>query len=779
MAAKKKARSKSRRRRGRGRRRSRRTRRFPWLRLLITLVVVLVAYGAYLDFQVYRQFEGKRWALPARVYARPLELYAGSALSADQFARELKALGYRSVRSPQSPGEVSRAGERFHLRTRPFRFWDGAEPAQSLWLAFSGHRVQTLSSRQGGAPIALARLDPLQIGAIHPARHEDRVLVKREEVPPLLIETLVAVEDRGFYDHHGISFRGIARALWANLRAGGVVQGGSTLTQQLVKNFFLTSERSLWRKGNEAIMALLLERRYSKEEILEAYLNEVYLAQDGNRAIHGFGLASQFLFGRSLADLSPEQIALLVGMVKGPSYYDPIRHPDRARARRNLVLDLLAEQGVLSEAEAAQVRARPLGVRQGPPAASNRFPAFMELLREQLRRDYEEEDLQSEGLRIFTTLDPQLQWALQESLTGTIQRLEKAQGMEPESLQGAGVVTSVGGEVLALVGDRDPGAAGFNRALAARRPVGSLLKPAVYLTALERPGAYHWASLVSDEPLEVPQPIGEPWAPRNYDEQFHGEVTLYEALVHSYNVATARLGLALGMEAVIANLQRLGVERELDPYPSLLLGATDLTPLEVTALYQTLASGGFRTPLRAIREVLDARDEPLQRYPLEVEAVIAPGPAYLVTYGLQGVVREGTGRGLARFVSPELQVAGKTGTTNDLRDSWFAGFTGDRLAVIWLGRDDNQPMGLSGSAGALPVWGELFRRQPATRLEPLAPEGAVGWQWVEPATGLGASEHCEGAVQWPFLVGSGPEEQAPCATEPARRPLDWLQRLFQ
>ncbi len=762
------ARKKTRKTRSRRRRKGRRF-PIPWIKLAFAALALLAAYIAFLDFQVYRQFEGKRWSLPARVYARPLELYVGLALSPSAFADELRALGYRFVSRPRRPGEVARDGSRFRLVTRPFRFWDGAEPSRDLRLEFSGARLESLGD---GArrPVALARLDPLEIGSIHTARQEDRVLLRLSDVPPELVQALIAVEDRDFYRHHGISLRAIGRALLANLRAGSVVQGGSTLTQQLVKNFFLSSDRSLWRKLNEALMALLLELRYDKDEILEAYINEIYLAQDGQRAIHGFGLGSRYYFQRPVEELDTARIALLVGMVKGPSYYNPRRHPERARERRNLVLRIMREQGIISRAEEQRARTAPLGLVEAAEGTSKTFPAFVDLVRRQLRRDYREDDLTSEGLKIFTTLDPQVQWALQKSLARRIAAFGRAQ---PE-LQGAALVTSASnGEVLALAGGRRAGFAGFNRALDARRQVGSLLKPAVYLTALEQPRRYTLATRIDDGPLEI-ESGGELWRPENYDHSFHGEVLLYQGLAHSYNVATVRLGLELGVEAVIRTLRRLGVGGPLRPWPSLFLGATELSPLEVTQIYQTLASGGFHTPLRAIRAVLDETDQPLQRYPLSVQRVVDPVPALLITRALQLVVAEGTARSLAGRFRADAGLAGKTGTTDGLRDSWYAGFDGERLAVVWLGRDDNQPMGLTGAAGALQVWADLFRRSGVSVLRPAVPE-AIEWHAIDRETGGLADNGCGDPVQLPFSTASALPEPVSCRAAPRR----WLKRLLR
>lgn len=762
-----------------GRRNATRRWRLPWGRLAIVAGVVLVGYVIWLDATVRAQFEHKRWALPARVYARPLELYTGLRLSAAQFADELRQLHYRDVTTPDAPAQVARHGDTFRLESRPFTFWDGREPAHNVQVSFSAGTVTALRDPRTGAAISLVRLDPVQIGSIYPARKGDRILVRLDEVPPLLIKSLIAVEDRHFYSNFGIEPKAIARAMVANLRAGRVVQGGSTITQQLVKNLFLSNRRTLARKLQEAIMALLVEFHYSKNEILETYLNEVYLGQDGARAIHGVGLASQFYFQRRLKDLSLAQTALLVGLVKGPSYYDPRRHPRRALARRNVVLQVLASQGVVSPAAARAAEAQPLEVVKEPTSA-NAYPAFLDLVRRQLSRDYREEDLTSQGLRVFTTLAPELQRTLEQTFERRLPELERREKLPAGSLEGAAVVTATdSGEVLAVVGGRDPDYAGFNRALDAVRQIGSLVKPAVYLTALEQPAHYTLATLLEDSPLTVKGANGRVWSPRNYDRRYHGQVPVYEALAHSYNVPTVRLGLSVGAPAVIDTLHKLGVERDFEPYPSLFLGAQGLTPLDVAQMYQTLASGGFRAPLRAVRAVLDAHGKPLHRYPLAVDQVVPPGPVYLVDTAMQHVVTEGTAAGLSRFLSPDLHAAGKTGTTDDLRDSWFAGFTGDRLAVVWLGRDDDKSTGLTGASGAMQVWGAFMARAAA---QPLVLPGAnsVKWESIDPVSGLKADGGCDDPVNLPFLPGSAPQKAAPCADgSSGSSPLHWLRKWFR
>jgi penicillin-binding protein 1B len=768
------------RRRGKSRKKTAR-RRSILLRIFVILALVLAGYLVYLDYQVRHQFDGKRWSLPARVYARPLELYAGLALTAEQLSAELSALHYHSVPSPRQAGEVSRNRNVFHFISRPFVHWDGQEPSHNIRLTIANGTVQKLVDARNGRAVSLVRLDPVMVGSFYPAHNEDRVLVRLDEVPAELTSALIAVEDRGFHDHHGIAPLSILRALLANIRAGTVVQGGSTLSQQLVKNFYLSSERTLTRKLNEAVMTLMLEWHYEKNEILEAYLNEVYLGQDGNRAVHGFGLASHFYFERPLAELSIEQFALLVGLVKGPSYYNPRRHPERARERRNLVLGVMADLGLVTADEATRAKSRKLGVSRYRRTAINTFPAFLDLVRRQLRRDYREEDLTTEGLRIFTTLNPQVQWQVEQVLDDRLGRLEAGRGLDAGTLQGAIVVTSIqGGEVLALAGDRNPKFAGFNRALDAVRQVGSVIKPAVYLAALEQPSRYTLASLLDDGPLTWTAPNGKTWSPRNYDRQYHDRVPLYRCLAHSHNVATARLGLDLGIPTVVSTLKRLGVDADLRPYPSLVLGAAELTPLQVTQMYQTLASGGFRTPIRAIRAVLNADGMPLQSYPLRVTAAVKPAPAYLATTALRHAVREGTGRALYQVLPANMDIAGKTGTTDDLRDSWFAGYTGDRLAVVWVGRDDNQSTGLTGATGSMIVWRDLFAHFGEQGALQSALEG-IEYQRIDTATGLLGDSGCQDTVELPFIQGSAPLESSPCAraVSPLQRPVDWFKELFE
>jgi penicillin-binding protein 1B len=728
-------------------------------------------YALYLDFRVRDEFEGRRFALPARVYARPLELHVGLRLPAAALEQELRALGFKD--GAEGDGVFTRRGDELEIATRSFVFWDGPQAAQRLRLEFSGGKLVSLRDADG-KDVTLARLEPLLIGGIYPAHNEDRVLVRLDQVPPQLIQALVSIEDRKFYSHAGVDPRGLARAVVSTL--SGDVQGGSTLTQQLVKNFFLSSERTLQRKFTEIVMALLLELHYDKDEILQTYLNEIYLGQDRNRAIHGVGLASQFYFGKPVQELSLPEAALLVGMVKGPGLYDPHRHRERALERRNLVLQEMKHLDVITMEQYAAARAVPIAVNPKPSMGTSPHPAFLDLVRRQLRQDYDEADLRSEGLRIFTTLDPRVQLAAERALTQRLAQLDKKGSDLP--LEGAVVVTnSQNGEVQALVGGRDVYYQGFNRALDATRPVGSLMKPVIYLTALSQPSRYTLVTPLNDERFLWKSRGAKDWEPSNYDKKYHGQVPLRVALANSYNVASARLGTQLGVDTVLANAHRLGIERELPPLASSMLGAVDLTPFEMTQMYQTIASGGFRVPPRAIREVLTKDDKPLQRYSISIEQVFDAEPVYLLTAALQDVVREGTGQGLKNWLPSETAVAGKTGTTDELRDSWFAGFTGDHVAVVWLGYDDNRPSRFTGSSGAMPIWGELMAALDPEPLTLPQPE-SIERVWVDPQNGLRADKSCAGALELPFAAGSAPSEQSPSCTGSSQDGKGFFQRLF-
>ncbi len=767
--------------------------RFSVVGLLVSFILLGI-YVFFLGNLAKEKFASQKWELPARIYGRPLELYPGLGLNAAGLMKELDLMQYRQVDRIDFSGSFSRSGNTFTLFSRSFSFGEDQTPAQKIRLTLQNGRINSLRDMETHEPLSLVRLDPAHIGSFYPTHNQDRLWVKITEVSPLLPQTILAVEDQHFYDHLGVRPLAILRALIVNIKQGRTVQGGSTLTQQLVKNLFLTRSRTLKRKFDEAIMALSLEWSYEKEQILEAYLNEVYMGQDGKRAIHGFGMAARFYFGRSLNDLRPQEIALLAGLLKGPSYYDPRRQPERALHRRNTILTVMEQEKLILPGEAEAARKSPLNVIPDPPSGTTRFPAFLDLVKRRLLEEYPEEELRSEGLRIFTTFDPQIQFAAESAVADQLDAIERGHGFPSGELEASVIITATGSnEVLGLVGGRKFEEKGFNRALDARRSIGSLIKPAVYLTALRSPTAYTLISPLNDGPIRVRNRRDDYWAPQNYDLQHHGMVPLYRALAHSYNVATVRLGLELGLENVFDTVQDLGVQKEFEPFPSALLGTMSMSVLEVVQMYQTIASSGFYSPARAIHGVYRPDGSALQRYPLTVNQNIDPDAVYLLTKALQAVVVEGTALSLKKTLPLKLGVAGKTGTTDDLRDSWFAGFTGNHLAVVWVGRDDNRPTGLTGASGALQVWGNLFSKISTAPLNPTEPEN-INWVVVDPATGYQADKSCSDRVAIPFIEGSEPEKMIVCdrygrpdgAPIPSRNQkgskptfMDWVKGIFQ
>lgn len=740
---------------------------FRVFRILLLVGIILgalfaAAYVLKQDDRVRTQFEGKRWSLPARVFARPLDFYEGQTLFAQDLEKELHLLRYRKTSKPTATGQYSRNGNVFQIHTRGFRFAEDIEQERLIKITIKKGRITSLKNLSTDSPLNLMRLEPILIGNFYPYHNEDRVLVRLAEVPPLLTEGLIAVEDKNFYNHMGINPTSILRALIANVKEGRKVQGGSTLTQQLVKNYFLTNEQSYERKANEATMAMLLELHYSKDELLEAYMNEIYLGQNGQRAIHGFGLASQFYFGIPLRELSVDQVALLIGMAKGASYYNPRRFPNRALQRRNLVLDVMVREGVMSKEKVAEAKQRPLGVSKSRPSSTNPFPAYLELVKLQLRRDYQEEDLHNEGLLIFTAMDPIVQLQAEEVLRKRVRKLEIGERIPKGKLNGAMVISNVqNGEIQAIVGGRDPRYAGYNRAIDARRQIGSVIKPAVYLAALEHSNKFNMSTRVSDAPVVVK--VGsEYWKPRNYDHRDMGGVLFSKALILSRNTPTVRIGIQTGLDKVIDTIHDLGIHSEIPPYPSILLGTSELAPIEVQQMFQTLASDGTYTPLQAIRSVMDSYGNTLKRYPLNVKQVASPENVYQITYAMNQITRNGTAKYLSTVLPEWKSSAGKTGTTNDKKDSWYAGFTGKHVITVWVGRDDNKPTNLTGGSGALRVWADMVKILPTKPFKPTTPKN-VKWVKIDKDSGLLYNSACGTPVSLPFSAKTMPKRKRQCS----------------
>ncbi len=699
------------------------------------IAVATIAYGFALSWQATREFDLRGWDLPARIYAAPLELYPGRRISPQELTAELERLGYSTEAGANRYGSFETTDTTVRLRTRPFRDDRGVHASRAYALRFDADGIRSITD-EAGDDVVIAQLDPLPIGSLYPSHGEDRIVLTPEDVPELLIEGVKAVEDRRFDTHIGVDIRGIMRAAWVNIRSGGIEQGASTLTQQLIRSYFLTQERTFSRKLREAFMAIVLELRKDKSEIALAYVNEVYLGQDGARAIHGFGLASQFFFGRPLSELDVHEIALLIGQVRGPSYYDPRRYPERARERRDLVLRQMHAAELITRAELDAAVQRELGTTSR--RASGYFAAFLDLVRRQLREEYAAADLESTGLSIYTTLDPSVQAAAERAVE---RELAALQPQRPPLEAAVLVTTPYDAEVKALVGGRQPG---FNRALDARRPVGSLIKPAVYLAALES-GRFSLASTIADEPIEVELENGDVWNPGNFEDRNHGEVTIARALAESLNMATVRLGMQIGVDSVSATIDRLGLDRRLAAYPSLLLGAVELTPFEIAGVYNTLANGGFSQPLRAVRGVVAEDGSLLQRYRISIEQAADAADVYNLNTALIEVMRSGTGKTAQQRLPEALVTAGKTGTSDDLRDSWFAGYTAEHLAVVWIGNDANEPIGLTGATGAGRMWASVVGGLTTRSFNQPQP-GGIELAWIDLDTGLVTDPACPQAA---------------------------------
>ncbi|GGD28367.1 MULTISPECIES: bifunctional glycosyl transferase/transpeptidase [Franconibacter] len=700
-------------------------RRWLWflLKLFLILVVVMVAYGVYLDQKIRSRIDGKVWQLPAAVYGRMVNLEPDSLYSKQEMIKLLEATQYRQVTKMTRPGEFTVQANSIEMIRRPFDFPDSKEGQVRARLSFSGDRLESIENMDSGRQFGFFRLDPRLITMLSSPNGEQRLFVPRTGFPDLLVDTLIATEDRHFYEHDGISVYSIGRAVLANLTAGRAVQGGSTLTQQLVKNLFLTNKRTLWRKANEAYMALIMDARYSKDRILELYLNEVYLGQSGDDQIRGFPLASLYYFGRPVEELSLDQQALLVGMVKGASLYNPWRNPKLALERRNLVLRLLQEQQVIDQELYDMLSARPLGVQPRGGVISPQ-PAFMQMVRQELQSKLGDKVKDLSGVKIFTTFDSVAQDAAEKAVTEGIPALIKQRKLK--DLETAMVVVDkTTGEVRAMVGGANPQFAGYNRAMQARRSIGSLAKPATYLTALSQPNQYRLNTWIADAPISLRQPNGQVWSPQNDDHRYSGQVMLVDALARSMNVPTVNLGMALGLPAVTETWTKLGVPKEqLHPVPAMLLGALNLTPVEVAQAFQTIASGGNRASLSVLRSVIAEDGSVLfQSFP-QAEQAVPPQAAYLTLYTMQQVVQRGTGRALAAKF-PKLHLAGKTGTTNNNVDTWFAGIDGREVVITWVGRDNNQPTKLYGASGAMAIYQRYLSNQSPVPLELTPPEDIV------------------------------------------------------
>jgi len=737
----------------------------------------------HLDAVLVEKFNGRRWNFPSRIYSDAFLIYPGLDLRAAGLDDRLRRLNYRFADTePLRKGDVRRTPDGLDLFLRDFSYPGQHVDDRLVHLELNGDVVVAMRDLRSGEALYALQLEPELITGLYKSAWEERREVPLSQLPPLLVRAVIVTEDRRFASHRGVDPIGVARALVTNLRSGGVVQGGSTLTQQLMKNFFLSEERTMHRKVKEAVMAVLAEQRYSKDEILENYLNEIYFGQNGLEGIFGVWEASQFYFARPPEELSVGDIALLAGLIRAPNACSPFRRPDRARERRDTVLQLLLDNGDIDRAAYDAARAEPLHLA-ATHTRTNLAPNFVDFLREDLGRNYPRDVLTSEGLGIFTSLDLELQQAAATAVRNGIAELEdrypRLANRDPDHRVQAALIAvrPQTGAIVAMVGGRDYETTQFNRAVHARRQPGSIFKPLVFLTAFE-------AARTADDPITPSTPVldepfeweydGGTWQPSNYRDEYFGQVPARRALELSLNAATSRIAYRVGLEPILDTARRIGIESPLPPYPSVILGAAEVTPLEVAQAYAVIANQGLKAVVRGASKVVDRQGQIVERRPVAVDRAVSPQAAYLVTHLMEGVLDRGTGRGVRErgFTRP---AAGKTGTTNDARDAWFAGFTPDLLAVVWVGFDDTDPLGLTGAEAALPIW-TAFMQQASAAAPPaqFQPPTGVALVRIDPYTGGIATAACPETILEAFWRGQEPTASCPIHSQhpPAAEPDD-------
>lgn len=718
------------------------------LKVAFTGAVLTVFYGGYLDWQIRSKMDGQIWRLPAEVYSRIESVKISDNLAFDEVIQILLDNEYRQTTMVAAPGDFKLEDDTIVVLRRAFPFPDKPEPQRVLRLRFVDNKLNRIEDLVAVKAIDEFRLAPKLIAMLE-SDNEDRLAIPLQNYPRLLIDALILTEDRRFYDHHGINPVGIIRALITNIRAGQTVQGGSTLTQQLVKNLFLSSERTITRKANEALMSLVLDWRYDKNRILETYLNEIYLGQNGDTQIHGFELASQFYFGRSIREISLDQIALLVGMVKGPSLYNPWRNPQNALERRNVVLKLILEHKMIGDELYQLLSQRPLGVQQ-KGQISRKYPSFIQTLQADLRRELGEHKISSLlGARIFTTMDLKQQAQAENAVVNTVSQLQLK--TKNPYLEGAMIVADYRvGEIRAVVGGLQTQYAGFNRALMAKRQIGSLVKPSIYLTALSNPEQFRLNTPINNQPITINVKGSPPWQPRNYDKKYSGSVMLMDALARSLNIPTVNIGMKVGLSKVIDTQKAMGWDNvEIPKVPAMLLGAYTISPYDVTKLYQTIANQGGRIELTTVDTIADRQGNIIYQHDKTAKQVVPQEAAFQTLFAMQQTVERGTARSLQNDYA-DLRLAGKTGTTNDARDTWFVGIDGKNISTVWLGRDDNGETKLTGASGALQIYKDYLSH---TYIEKLKLNKPANMKWV------GITQHgswdCDSNRMIPVWVNNG------------------------
>ncbi|QCI23220.1 bifunctional glycosyl transferase/transpeptidase [Buchnera aphidicola] len=673
-----------------------------FVKMFFFLFFLVILYGCFLYIKISFFINGKVWDLPISVYSRIITLEPGSCYSKREMISILKGIRYRRVSILKQSGEFLVNKKTIVLIRRAFNFPDGREEKIHVKLYFDNNVLIKIKNLSNNHNFGVFRLDPQLITMLDPPNGEQRLFLSRKYYPKMLIDILLTTEDRYFYRHDGINIYSIIRAFLVNMESGGAIQGGSTLTQQLVKNLFLTNTRSLLRKINEIYMALIMDWKYSKDRILELYLNEVYLGQDGNKQIRGFPLASLYYFGCPINELRLDQYAVLVGMMKGASLYNPWKNPKIVFNRRNVVLHMLLQQNVINKNLYSSLIEKPVKIQPRGKIISPQS-SFIQIIKNELKEKLGNKFKCLSGTKIFTTLDLVSQTSAERAVEYVIPLLNKKENLS--DLETAIVIVDkFNGEIQGVLGSAHSKILGYNRAIQARRSIGSLSKPITYLTALSKPDKFNLNTWILDEPISIKLQNGTLWKPKNNNFKFMRKVMLIDALTYSINIPTVNLGMQLGLDQLVKTWIRLGLNcNQVFAIPAMSLGSINLTPIEVAKVFQVIASGGNRSNLSSIRSIISENGTVLYNSFPQSEKVASAQSSYLTLYAMQSVVKNGTAQQLG-LLFKDYFLAGKTGTTNNLVDSWFIGIDGKQVVIVWVGRDNNKSTNLYGSSGAMQVY---------------------------------------------------------------------------
>ena len=751
--------------------------------LLVTVVVGTAVYGVILWGRIEKRFSARRWQVPSTLYSDTTLLYPGQPFPIDRLTDKLKRLGYKQIdKAPVRKGDVRLSPSTAEIYLNDLATATQSRPGFPATVRYEGGRIQSIERTDRHAFLPLLELEPEEIGQFYGTQWERRQLVSIQQVPDHLIHAVLAAEDARFFEHHGFDPRGILRAFYINLRHGAIRQGGSTITQQLAKNYFLTAERTLSRKFTELMMALVMELKYEKNEILEIYLNEIYLGQKGSAAVNGVGEAARFYFGKTVQDISLVEAALLAGLIKSPGLYSPFADQQRSRQRRDAVLEAMHIRKWITEQHLRRALAKPVEVVRTSSRA-NQAPYFVDYLAQQLETLYSHQNLSSLGLSIYTTLDTQVQQAAEKALQNGLARLEKVnpslRRSDPgQQLQGAVVVMQPKtGYLLALVGGRDYQVSQYNRAVQSRRQPGSAFKPFVFLAALDRLTP---ASRLSNR-QQTYTVNGKPWEPQNFSEDVPLDVSMRTALMLSHNRATVDLAMQTGLDRLVGIVRQFEFSTTFKAYPSLALGAFEVVPLELARAYCALAADGVLPYPMSLKDVADENNRVQQRTHISFQPVTTPARAYIVSDMLTDVVTEGTARSLQQR-GLYRSVAGKTGTTNDFRDGWFIGYTPEILALVWVGFDNGDSIDNTGASAALPIWADLMQSLPwyLTGAGFRQPRGVVVKTVCSESGLLSEGAACPYPMQEFFLEHNVPTSRCPLHPQRSRlkRMIDGIKGIF-